>query len=153
MTISLILDIFIILTLTITIVYAYKLHRQIIYLRNNKDQLGTLIEGFNSATLRAEKSIELLSKNAVNSGQNLQIHIDKSQSFRDEIMFLLDRGASLASRLEEDIQTARELKKKPKAFSEQSNITQPIKEIEKKSDHKFKSEVEKDLYHALKTMN
>lgn len=151
MTINLILDLAIISLLLLTIRFALRLNKQLKVFQDNKQDFGDMIEGFQSATLRAEKSIHLLNQNAKDAGESLHEHLDKAQSFRDEIMFLLDRGSSVASRLEEDIQAGRDkhYAQKKKTASE----TAPQEEQKKqKNDEQFNSEVERQFYQAIKTM-
>lgn len=154
MSLNLLIDLSIIALLCFTIYFAIKLSKQLQVFRDNRENFADMIEGFQSATLRAEKSIHLLHSNAKEAGESLQEHIDKAQGYRDEIMFLLDRGTSLADRLEEDIKNARDTHKASEKKKNKESKQAEAKEEEQKNDdpkiEDLDSEVERQFYEALK---
>ena len=100
MTLTLILDIVMALLLVATIVFAAILNTRLNTLRRNKDQLGRLIGNFNEATLRAESGIPKLRKAAEEAGLALHEQVERAQTLRDDLAFLIERADSMAAHLE-----------------------------------------------------
>lgn len=107
MTATVILDIIVVVLLVPTIAFAAVLNSRLNVLRKNKDQLGRLINSFNEATLRAESGIPKLRKAAEEAGQMLQDQVEKAQTLRDDLAFMVDRAESMANRLEGTVRAAR----------------------------------------------
>ncbi len=101
---DLVLDILVAGLLVITISYAVMLNRRLRVMRQDKSDLEKLASKFADSTIRAEESITHLRKTA----NELKSRIDAAQHLRDDLAFLIDRGASTADRLEEDVRAARE---------------------------------------------
>lgn len=107
MSLTLVLDVIIVVLLVATIVFAAILNSRLNDLRRNKDQLGRLINSFNDATTRAESGIPRLRKTAEEAGQALHEQVEKAQTLRDDLAFLIDRADTTASRLEGTVRSAR----------------------------------------------
>lgn len=103
MTLSLAFDIGFAVLLVITIGYAVVLNRKLGNLRRHKEDLERLAVTFSQSTARADESIQRL-KGTTDSLQN---GIEKAQSLRDDLTFLIDRGALAADRLEAGVRGAR----------------------------------------------
>ena len=103
MPISLMLDLLLAVLLVITIGYAMTLNKRLGMLRQDKEDLEKLASTFANATLRAEEGVGKLR----NTAEQLQQRVDKAQSLRDDLVFLIDRGGSAADRLEDTVRTAR----------------------------------------------
>ena len=103
----LILDIVIALLLIATIGYAVTLNNRLMSLRRNRDDLAKTIAAFNDATLRAESSIPKLRRAADEAGNGLQERVEKAQSLRDDLAFMIERADTMANRLENSIRSAR----------------------------------------------
>ncbi|MDO8607194.1 MAG: DUF6468 domain-containing protein [Phaeospirillum sp.] len=101
------LDIVVSLLLIATIGYAVMLNSRLSSLRKNRDDLAKTIINFNEATVRAESSIPKLRKAAEESGQTLQERVEKAQSLRDDLAFMIERADTMANRLENAVRTAR----------------------------------------------
>ena len=101
------LDIVVSLLLIATISYAWMLNQRLSSLRKNRDDLAKTIAAFNEATLRAESSIPKLRKAAEESGQTLQERVEKAQSLRDDLAFMIERADTMANRLENAVRSAR----------------------------------------------
>ncbi len=101
---SLILDVVVAILLMVTIGYAVVLNKRLGNLRRDKAELEKLALGFNDATTRAEDGIAELKATT----DLLQGRIDKAESLRDDLVFLVDRGSSAADRLEEQVRVARD---------------------------------------------
>lgn len=105
-TISLFLDVIVAVLLVATIVYGAMLNRRLTGLRSNKAELEALIHSFGEACARAEAGVKTL-RSATDEATRLQAYLDRSQALRDDLSFLLDRGSSLADRLEGGVRSAR----------------------------------------------
>ncbi len=102
-----ILDLVVSVLLIATIGYAWMLNQRLSSLRKNRDDLAKTIAAFNEATLRAESSIPKLRKAAEESGQTLQERVEKAQSLRDDLAFMIERADTMANRLENAVRSAR----------------------------------------------
>ncbi|TAN55713.1 MAG: hypothetical protein EPN20_19925, partial [Magnetospirillum sp.] len=101
------LDIVVSLLLIATIGYAVRLNSRLSALRKNRDDLAKTIINFNEATMRAESSIPKLRKAAEDAGQTLQERVEKAQSLRDDLAFMIERADTMANRLENAVRSAR----------------------------------------------
>lgn len=113
-TISLFLDVIVSVLLVATIVYGAMLNRRLTGLRSNKAELEALIHSFGEACARAEAGVKTL-RSATDEATRLQAYLDRSQALRDDLSFLLDRGSSLADRLEGGVRSARAEPARPMA--------------------------------------
>ncbi|WP_231848880.1 DUF6468 domain-containing protein [Paramagnetospirillum magneticum] len=102
-----VLDLIVSVLLIATIGYAWMLNQRLSSLRKNRDDLAKTIAAFNEATLRAESSIPKLRKAAEESGQTLQERVEKAQSLRDDLAFMIERADTMANRLENAVRSAR----------------------------------------------
>ena len=105
---KLVLDLMVSVLLAVTIVYAWVLNQRLSQLRRNRDDLAKVVSSFNDATARAEAGIPKLRKAAEESGQALQERVEKAQSLRDDLAFMIERADAMADRLEEAVRVARE---------------------------------------------
>jgi prefoldin subunit 5 len=101
------LDILVSLLLIATIGYAVMLNSRLSALRKNRDDLAKTIVNFNEATMRAESSIPKLKKAAEEAGHTLQERVEKAQSLRDDLAFMIERADTMANRLENAVRGAR----------------------------------------------
>ncbi len=104
---SLILDILIAVLLVATIGYAVALNRRLSLLRKDKDELEALTRKFADATTKADASIQNLKGSTESVAKELQKGLDKAEALRDDLSFLIDRGGSIADRLENGVRGAR----------------------------------------------
>lgn len=107
MTTQTILDLVVILLLVPTIVYAIILNRRLVALRRSRDELGRIVASFNDATMRAEAGIPKLKKATTEANQTLKDRVDKAQTLRDDLAFMVQRAEELANRLEASVKSAR----------------------------------------------
>jgi hypothetical protein len=123
--IALMLDLLLAVLLVITIGYAYSLNTRLGMLRRDKEDLEKLATTFANATLRAEEGVGKLK----NTAEQLQQRVDKAQSLRDDLVFLIDRGGSAADRLEDTVRTARkhgDLSPRPQVEGAEIAEAQPV---------------------------
>jgi cell division septum initiation protein DivIVA len=102
-----ILDLLVSVLLIATIGYAVRLNARLTQLRKNRDDMAKIIVSFNEATVRAESSIPKLRKAAEDAGQALQERVEKAQSLRDDLAFMIERADTMANRLESGVRSAR----------------------------------------------
>lgn len=105
---NLLLDVIIIVLLAATIVYAVILNSRLAQLRDNRDDLARLVAAFNDATARAESGIPKLRRAAEDAGNALQERVEKAQTLRDDLAFMIERADSMAGKLENSVRQARE---------------------------------------------
>lgn len=107
MTTDTILDIVVILLLIPTIIYAVILNRRLTALRKSRDELSKVVNSFNEATMRAEAGIPKLKKATTEANLSLKDRVEKAQTLRDDLAFMIERAEELAGRLEGAVRTAR----------------------------------------------
>src|SRR3954466_11697655 len=107
MTTQTILDLVVILLLIPTIVYAIILNRKLTALRKSRDELARIVASFNDATLRAEAGIPKLKKATTEANHTLKDRVEKAQTLRDALAFMVERAEGLATRLEGVVRAAR----------------------------------------------
>ncbi len=103
MTLSLFLDMALIVLLAVTIGYAAVLNRKLAGLRRNKAEMEKLAAVFAQATLKADDGIGRLRIDT----EALRTQADKAQGLRDDLAFLLERANTAADRLEDAIRASR----------------------------------------------
>src|SRR5262245_7695274 len=107
MTTDSILDIVVILLLIPTIAYAVILNRRLAALRRSREELSKVVNSFNEATMRAEAGIPKLKKATTEASHALKERVDKAQTLRDDLAFMIERAEELAGRLEGAVRAAR----------------------------------------------
>ncbi len=107
MTTGMILDIVVILLLVPTIVYAVILNRRLTALRRSREELSKVVNSFNEATMRAEAGIPKLKKATTEANHTLKDRVEKAQTLRDDLAFMIERAEELANRLEGAVRAAR----------------------------------------------
>ncbi len=112
---KLVLDVMVAVLLAVTIVYAWVLNQRLSQLRRNRDDLAKVVSSFNEATARAEAGIPKLRKAAEETGIALQERVEKAQSLRDDLAFMIERADAMADRLEQAVRVAREEIRTPAA--------------------------------------
>lgn len=104
---KILLDLLVSALLIATIGYAVMLNQRLTQLRKNRDDMAKIIVSFNEATVRAESSIPKLRRAAEDAGQSLQERVEKAQSLRDDLAFMIERADTMANRLENGVRSAR----------------------------------------------
>jgi len=118
---KLILDVIVAILLAATIGYALMLNRRLGELRRNRDDLARLVNAFNDATARAEAGIPKLRRAADEAGATLQERVEKAQTLRDDLAFMIERAEGMANRLEGTVRQARDVKIPPSAQPQASS--------------------------------
>ncbi|MBP3127946.1 DUF6468 domain-containing protein [Thalassospira sp. ER-Se-21-Dark] len=94
------LDLVMIVLLGATIVYAIILNRKLAAFRRSREDMQNFLTAFNAANERAETSITALKEMAEQSGERLREDIEKAGALNEDLSFMVDRGESIANRLE-----------------------------------------------------
>ncbi|MGN1079282.1 MAG: DUF6468 domain-containing protein [Alphaproteobacteria bacterium] len=103
MSVELFINIVVICLLVPTIIFAIILNKRLEVLRNSRADLGRLIEAFNDATTRAESGIPRLKQAADSAGSLLREQIQKAQTLRDDMAFMIERADTIVQRLEDSM--------------------------------------------------
>jgi len=97
--------------LVVAIVYMMVLNRRFGRLREVKTELERVLAAFGEATAKAEASIAQLRSASAEAGRldkQDRERLDRTLSLRDDLTFMLERGNTLADRLEAAIRQGRE---------------------------------------------
>ncbi|MDR3438528.1 DUF6468 domain-containing protein [Telmatospirillum sp.] len=124
---KLVLDLIIAVLLAATIVYAAILNGKLNQLRKNRDDLAKLVAAFNEATARAEAGIPKLKRVSEEASSTLVERVEKAQSLRDDLAFMIERADAMANRLEGVVRTARtETKPSPAPQAPRGPMVRPV---------------------------
>jgi uncharacterized protein DUF6468 len=105
---TLICDIIVAILLIATIGYAAVLNRRLAVLREDRAKLEELIQGLNVASVHAQSGIAELRKATEDVGKDLEKELAASRSLRDDLHYLIERGGTIADRLEGGIRARRD---------------------------------------------
>ena len=100
MTLSLGIDIALVVLLGTSLFYGVMLHRRLASLREDREQLGALIVGLREATEGALAGMGGLREAADTSGRRLESAIERARATVDDLTFLVERGEKATDRLE-----------------------------------------------------
>ncbi|WP_430472891.1 DUF6468 domain-containing protein [Thalassospira lucentensis] len=119
------LDIVMIVLLVATIVYAVILNRKLAAFRRSREDMQNFLTAFNAANERAETSINALKDMAEQSGERLREDIEKASALNEDLTFMVDRGESIANRLEKAASDVNAVRRSGNAGAghEQVNVT------------------------------
>jgi len=106
--IALLVDLVVAGLLLATLSYCIVLNRRLAALRDDKGELRELIGGLAAAAQRAESGVASLRGAAEQIGVGLQQEIERARGLRDDLAYMLERGGTLADRLEGAIRQRRE---------------------------------------------
>lgn len=143
---ELIINLAIIALLIPTIIYAYKLNKNLSLLRQNQSSLSQLISSLNEATYKAENSIPKLKSVTEHSSEGLKEVIDSAKNLKDDLTFINERADNLADRLESVISAGREIK--PAAVAGR----QPVAPLAEEKIEDSRSLAEMELLKALRSI-
>ena len=101
------LDIVVILLLVPTLFFAVVLNNRLSALRKSRDELAKVVNSFNEATMRAEAGIPRLKRATAEANTTLQERMEKAQSLRDDLAFMVQRAEEMAERLDDRLKSAR----------------------------------------------
>lgn len=107
---ELIINLTIICLLIPTIVFAYRLNKNLSVLRQNQKSLAELVQSLNEATFKAENSIPKLKSVTEHSSEGLKEVVDSAKTLKDDLTFINERADNLADRLEIMIKDGRNIR-------------------------------------------
>ncbi|MBO4520688.1 MAG: hypothetical protein J5787_05725 [Alphaproteobacteria bacterium] len=146
MSIELFINIVVICLLVPTIVFAVVLNKRLEILRNSRADLGRLIEAFNDATTRAESGIPKLKQAADSAGGLLRDQIQKAQTLRDDMAFMIERAETAAQRLEKAMNAAPKTVRSDNSYrQEQEPAPAPVEKTGRSRKKKVLAENPEDL--------
>lgn len=154
-----IINVIIIALLVPTIIFAWKLNRNLTALRENQNSLAKLIGALNDATNKAENSIPKLKSVTEHSSEDLKEVVDNAKTIKDDLLFINERADNLADRLEQVIHNGRTIKDdKSQANSARSRpqmetaLNKATGAEEISSSDVSRSEAEMELLKALRSI-
>lgn len=107
---EIIINILIIVLLIPTILYTYRLNKNLNAMRQNQDSLAKLVSALNDATFKAENSIPKLKSVTEHSSEGLKEVVENAKELKDDLTFINERADNLADRLEQVISDSRSIK-------------------------------------------
>lgn len=117
--VSLLLDGLVAVLLVATIAYAALLNRRLEILRKGKEELREVANNFDAAMTRIEIGLGKVKQVGDPTSGELKELVTEARALRDELSFLLDRGGSLASRLDKSTKVrSRNVNGRPRTVSE-----------------------------------
>ncbi len=127
---ELIINILIVGLLIPTIIFAYKLNKNLNILRNNQKSLAKLVDSLNEATFKAENSIPKLKNITETSSSGLKEVVSSAKTLKDDLEFINQRADQLADRLEVMIKDGRNIKEMPANQITDPQDAQSLAELE-----------------------
>lgn len=155
---ELLINLAIIALLIPTIIYAYRLNKNLEVLRQNQNSLAKLVEALNDATFKAENSIPKLKSVTEHSSEGLKEVVDNAKELKDDLLFINERADNLADRLEQVISDGRQIRtseiKMPSGLSSSSPNTSLKNQVfdEEPQIGESRSEAEMELLKALRSI-
>ena len=137
---ELIINLVIIGLLIPTIIFAYRLNKNLSILRQNQKSLSQLVQSLNEATFKAENSIPKLKSVTKHSSEGLKEVVDSAKTLKDDLTFINERADNLADRLEVMIKDGRNIREE-----KTQNKTSGILSAKKTSANKTNS-IEEDTF-------
>ena len=128
--------------LAATLFHALRLERALGVLKRDRAALEELVSGFNDSTRQAEAGIERLRAAAEGAGRQIARQIDSAAGLKDDLVFLIERGESLANRMDALVRSGRMLSAEPARPA-------AIPEAEA-AEPRVRSQAERDLIKALR---
>ncbi len=137
------LELVLVVLLAVTLVHAIRLERALKLLRTDRAALGDAIAGFDDSARQAEAGIGRLHSASAESAQRLTESLEKGASLNDDLAFLIQRGETLADRLDALVRIGR-----PIAQAAPAAPGVPA-QSQTNSTPKVRSKAERDLLIAL----
>lgn len=148
------LQIVLMIMLAATMFHAMRLERALGVLRRDRTALEELVHGFNDSTRQAETGIERLRAAADGAGRQIARHVDQARGLKNDLDFLISRGEKVADHLERAVRvklssdppTSAPL---PQTFT---SLVAPSPLVPDEQDGRLRSQAEKDLLRALRSV-
>ncbi len=127
--------------LGVTLVHAIRLERALKSLRQDRSALGEAIAGFDDSARQAEAGINRLNATASDTAQVLVQRLEFGSSLRDDLQFLVDRGTTVADRLDGLVRATRQLP---------GGVASHVPSAPAAAEPKVRSQAERELLLALR---
>ena len=150
---ELLINLIIIALLVPTIVYAYRLNKNLEILRRNQKSLAQLVEALNDATYKAENSIPKLKSVTEHSSEGLKEVVDSAKELKDDLLFINERADNLADRLEQVISDGRQIKAPMPAATADSSPIEKIRINEEPQEKPLSEPENADARQPLRSGN
>lgn len=147
-----IINIVIIALLIPTIIYAYRLNKNLTILRQNQSSLSKLIQSLNEATFKAENSIPKLKSATQSTSGELKEVVDSAKTLKDDLTFINERADNLADRLENVIHNGRKIKETAAPAAAETPRAQTADRETEELISSARSEAEMELLKALRAI-
>lgn len=122
-----------------TLFHAIRLERALGVLKRDRGALETLVSSFNESTAQAELGIERLRSASEGAGRQIARQIETGAALRQDLAFLIERGDTMADRLDRLVRGARV------ALEGHVSAIEPTE-----PPQRLRSQAERDLVKALK---
>ena len=96
------------LLLVATIGYSVVLNRRLAGVRADRDKFESVIRDLGAASQRAETAVATLRSSADDLGRRLDKKIDEGRALSDDLAYMVERGGSIADKLESQIRAGRD---------------------------------------------
>lgn len=149
---ELIINLLVIILLIPTLIYAYRLNKNLSILRQNQSSLAKLVQSLNEATIKAENSIPKLKTATQSTSGELKEVVDSAKTLKDDLMFINERADNLADRLENVIHNSRSLPENHAPASDKKNKKAKESENSPLDISVSRSEAELELLKALRSI-
>ncbi len=146
MNFSILLDFIVIALLVGTIIYAMVLNRKLASIYQSRGEMQQFLNSFTNSLAKAEQSMSALKGTGETAFAMVQEHMNQARALRDDLSFLVERGESIAVRLDETIRSGRDLQKDLDITSK--HIDRP----QSPSATPEPSNTESELIHALRNV-
>ena len=139
---EILLEIALVGLLAATLFHAMRLERALGVLKRDRASLEDLVAGFNESTHQAEAGIDRLRAAADGAGRQIARQLDEARALKDDLVFLTERGARLADRIDGLVRAGR-----PMA----AEAVRPLPvEADVDETTGLRSQAERDLLRALR---
>lgn len=101
-------DAIVALLLVATIGYSVVLNRRLAGVRADRDKFESVIRDLGAASQRAETAVATLRASADDLGRRLDKKIDEGRALGDDLAYMVERGGSIADKLEGQIRAGRD---------------------------------------------
>lgn len=153
---SLIIDCVVLLFLGATIVYAYKLSKNLQDFKAHRSEFDSVIANLIASIDKAERAIHTLKQTSAQEGGELERLINQAKSLSDELKIINETGESLAGRLEMLAEQSSKItrdKPLPKRSAQEPDMPSFMKKpkSDEQEDSHLQSQAEKELLSALRS--
>jgi capsule polysaccharide export protein KpsE/RkpR len=104
---SILLDIFLIVLLSLTMVFCFRLNNKILELKSGRKELLELIKTLDSGIIKTNSNIQDLKTMTNHSAYELNNLVEKAKELMNDLSFMNDTAQNLADKLEQSITIAR----------------------------------------------